>query len=89
MDEVGVKSNISDRLVEMPQFPQTSQDPYLSKESIRNISIEPLDSGYLVRVGCQSIAVETKEKLLLNLTSYINNPGTYEDIYFKNNKKLI
>lgn len=61
----------------------------IASDTIRNISIEPLDSGYIVRVGCQSIAVETKEKLLFNLTSYINDPAAYETLYYKNNKKLI
>ena len=38
------------------------------------INIEPLDRGYVVRIGCSSFAFSTKEELITKLTEYINNP---------------
>lgn len=49
---------------------------------IRNVSIEPLNSGYLVRVGCQTAAVETTEKLVEVLGKYFNNPSQVEKEWF-------
>lgn len=51
---------------------------------IRNISIQQLSSGYLVNVGCNSVAVETPEKLIKNLTAYITNPSKFERKWFEN-----
>jgi hypothetical protein len=38
------------------------------------ITINPLNYGYSVVVGCQSLAFETKESLIKALTSYLNDP---------------
>lgn len=56
-------------------------------EKPREINITALDYGYLVRVGCNSIAVETTEKLLHNLTLYIQDPNKYER-EFKHSNQL-
>lgn len=45
-----------------------------SKPFIRQISIEPLDYGFIVRVGCQTMAIEDKGTLIGKLSEYINNP---------------
>lgn len=45
---------------------------------LREINIRPLNSGYLVNVGCQSVAVETTETLLKALGEYLNNPRDFE-----------
>jgi len=49
----------------------------------RKISIQPLNHGYLVRVGCQSIAFETTAKLLDELRDYLLDPEKTEHIYME------
>lgn len=61
-----------------------------SGSSLRDIRIQPLNSGYLVNVGCQSVAVETTEALLKALTSYLNNPTKFEkQWYSKDNRNRL
>lgn len=43
---------------------------------IYNITIEPLDRGYIVHVSCRAFAFSTKEELIAKLTLYINDPST-------------
>lgn len=44
-----------------------------------NVEIIPQSIGYLVRVGCQTFAIETKERLIEKLTAYLIDPkGTIE-----------
>lgn len=45
---------------------------------MRGILIEPLNYGFVVKIGCQRFAIETKERLLEKLTEYINNPMDVE-----------
>ena len=52
----------------------------------RQISVEPMDLGYIVRVGCQTFAVETKESLIEKFTKYINDPIGVEKEWMKNRK---
>jgi hypothetical protein len=47
----------------------------------RQITITPQDYGYLVNVGCQTVCIETKEKLIEKLIAYINNPSETEQKY--------
>lgn len=46
--------------------------------SLRDVKITPLSSGFLVKVGCQSVAVETPEKLLAALSKYYEDPSEFE-----------
>ena len=55
--------------------------------SVREVNIKPLDSGYLVKVGCQSVAVETTETLLKALGDYLNNPDSFERAWYKNKNR--
>mgnify|MGYP005608220895 CR=1 FL=1 len=50
--------------------------------TIRNINIEPLSSGYMVRVGCQTVAIETTDKLVEVLTRYLNDPQGVERAWY-------
>ena len=43
-----------------------------------NINIESLNRGFVVRVGCQSLAVSTKQELIKLFTAYIENPEQVE-----------
>lgn len=51
------------------------------KQKIREIRIEQLAYGFIVRVGCKSFAIETKEQLIKKLTQYINNPEETEKLW--------
>lgn len=45
---------------------------------MRNITIKPVLNGYLVTVGCQDLAYTSREKLIADLTSYLNSPEETE-----------
>lgn len=55
--------------------------------SLREVNIKPLSSGYLVNVGCQSVAVETTETLLKTLGEYLNNPTEFERNWNRNKNR--
>ena len=57
------------------------------RNHVREVIIKPLDSGYLVKVGCQSVAVETTETLLKALADYLNNPDSFERAWYKNKNR--
>jgi len=48
----------------------------------RNITIDPLNVGFILRVGCQSIAVENKDDLVKYLNKYFENPVQAEKDYY-------
>ncbi len=52
------------------------------------IKIKPLNYGYIVNVGCQSFAIEDKNKLLKNLEAYLTNPSATEKKW-RENKELL
>lgn len=54
----------------------------------KEIIIRSLDHGYFVKVGCQELAIESKEKITELLYRYLENPNKIEEIYFKNKKEL-
>lgn len=59
------------------------QTPVATSEiNLRPVNIEPLNSGYVVRVGCQTIAVETTEKLLVYLGEYLKDPVIFQAKWF-------
>ena len=60
------------------------QNEAYSSNSLREVNIKPLNSGYLVNVGCQSVAVETTETLLKALGEYLNNPTGFERAWNNN-----
>ena len=45
---------------------------------IYDVIIKELDLGYIVKVGCQSFAIESKSKLLTLLTEYLSDPKATE-----------
>lgn len=49
------------------------------KRHIRELQIRQLDHGYMVVVGCQTFAIESKVTLLTRLIDYINDPGAAEE----------
>lgn len=53
-----------------------------SIQGLRNINIQPLSRGYVLTVGCQSVAISTKEQLKAVLNAYIDNPKQVEEDYY-------
>lgn len=49
---------------------------------LRNINIQPLSRGYILNVGCQSVAISTKAQLKEILNAYIDNPQQVEEYYY-------
>jgi hypothetical protein len=45
------------------------------------ITIHTLDHGYQVVVGCQTVAIESTEKLLSKLKQYLENPKEAEKLH--------
>jgi len=52
------------------------------KGRLREINITPLNTGFVVRLGCQTLAISDKKKLLEELVKYFNNPAEVEARYF-------
>jgi hypothetical protein len=52
-------------------------------QPLRSINIEPLNRGFVVRVGCQSFAIGTKRLLIDKLTQYLSDPQGTEDKWNK------
>lgn len=59
------------------------------QSKVRPISIEQLDYGYIVRVGCQNFAFETKHKLIDKLTEYLEDPKLVEKQWFSGTHSLL
>ncbi len=57
--------------------------PAPNENQIRQINIEQLNHGYLVRVGCQTVAIENSGKLIQMLSAYISNPAETEKKYYE------
>lgn len=53
-----------------------------SENKIRQINIEEVSRGYIVRVGCQTYAIETAEQLVSKLSAYIKEPKRVEKLWF-------
>lgn len=63
---------------------RTSRDP--ANEKPRDIIIKSLNLGYLVQVGCQTFAIEERNKLLINLEAYLTNPQETEKEWMSSKK---
>lgn len=49
---------------------------------IHDLVIKQMDLGYLVKVGCQTLCLETKERLIDLFTAYLNNPELTMEKYY-------
>jgi hypothetical protein len=49
--------------------------------TVRQIRISELNNGFVVEVGCQSFAIETKARLITLLANYIQEPRATEEKY--------
>jgi len=53
---------------------------------IRPITIEQLNYGYNVRVGCHTFAIENHGDVIKAITNYMESPNEVEEFWFKNKK---
>lgn len=60
----------------------------ISEDKPQNIVIHSLNYGYTVKVGCQTFAVETVDKLIKNLKEYQIHPHATERKW-NSDKKLL
>ena len=77
-DEYQVKETINETAVREPEGVEMHEADLRMPSELRGVSINPLSSGYMVKVGCQSVAVETTETLLKMLDKYLNDPDGFE-----------
>jgi hypothetical protein len=54
-------------------------EPVPIRHEMRDITISPLNYGFIVKIGCSQFAIETKEKLVEKLSEYIMNPSEKEN----------
>jgi len=58
--------------------PEPINGETIPEPKIREINIQAMDHGFVVRVGCQTFAIEDAQKLMNNLTAYLKDPGGME-----------
>jgi ArsR family metal-binding transcriptional regulator len=49
----------------------------------KSINIHPQSYGYLVKVGCQTFAIESASKLIKVLDKYLDDPGKTEKLWLE------
>jgi hypothetical protein len=54
----------------------TIRDPNYNK--MKPIQINQVDQGFVVTVGCQTLAIETKQQLISKFIEYVNAPAQTE-----------
>ena len=69
----------TDSLIDPPLSAALSE---YREDKIRQINIEELNRGYIVRVGCHNFAISTKDELTRLLVKYINEPIKTEELWF-------
>lgn len=57
-----------------------------SEYEFRDFSVNKLNYGYIVTVGCHKFAVEDKKKLIKLVSDYIDNPNETESNWWKTKK---
>lgn len=53
----------------------------IEENHIRSISIRQLNHGYVVEVGCQTLAIESSSKLIALFAEYVADPFATEQKY--------
>ena len=74
---------------ERPDEPMVSDREVCCEEPcypIREINITPLNYGFIVKVGCQTFAIETTETLLDKLNGYLKDPTNVERKWQRDHK---
>lgn len=71
--------------------PNRNYDRPVESESIniiKKITIEQLQYGYIVKVGCHTFAIETHKRLSKVLAEYLADPSGTENKWFSNELDL-
>lgn len=55
----------------------------IPKPKIEDILIREMNYGYLVKIGCQTIVVETPKKLVKALKKYLKDPAGVEELFMQ------
>lgn len=55
-------------------------------DKLKEIKITAMDAGYIVNVGCQTFAIESKQSLITKLSAYINDPDNVEKAWMQDHK---
>lgn len=66
--------------VGMPEPTSGTHSHFISKQ----ITIDPLNYGYRVQVGCQSFAVENTDRLIYLIGEYLKDPAGVEAAWVYN-----
>lgn len=75
-----------DYLSRIEQVDETRPEPMdheIDKNKIRQITIEELTRGFVIKVGCSTFAFSTKDELVEKLIQYIKEPNETEKKYRK------
>lgn len=63
-------------------------NPVAEKKRTREITITPLDYGFVLKVGCKTIALDSPQKLLFGLKKYLANPDKVETEFLEGKFKF-
>lgn len=81
-DQERAERNYTDAVENRPAMLAAHAPRPENPNQMRRIEIVPKGYGFVVTVGCQEFAIETKERLLEKLTSYLFNPAETEQKWF-------
>ena len=62
-----------------------SQQTQSNAHRLKEIRIQPLDRGFIVTVGCQSMAISSVHELVSKFAAYVMNPEQTTALYEKGN----
>lgn len=66
------------------RIPQPTRESCTPKElRIKEVNIKQLDHGYLLNVGCKTIALSSAEELLFGLKKYLKDPYKTQELFEK------
>ena len=77
-----------DRDCAKKEAPPSATEAVMGHEKAREVSIEQLDYGYRVRVGCQVFALQELNTVLSLLAEYLKSPGDVETKWRKGELKF-
>lgn len=66
-----------------PECSNLRHEVPVSNNKIREINIQEVHRGYIVRVGCHTFAISTLGELLPLLNKYLSNPQDTENLWFE------
>lgn len=85
MEEQLIGATLSDCRPEQPMdrcVNEVALPTPIGENKIRQINIEEVNRGFIVRVGCHTFAISTKAELTTKLTEYINEPAKTEKKWY-------